>query len=272
MSISRVRSAGAALFVVLAAGLALLAAGDSAAQRIQRYEPDRPAGVAGRFDYYVLSLSWSPTYCAEQARAADDDQCRPRRERPFAFVLHGLWPQYERGFPEFCATRERPFVPQSVIDRMLDVMPARALIIHEYRKHGTCSGLDPNTYFAAARRLYEAVKIPQRFVNTDRDLVVEKQAVVDEFVAANPGLRPEHVAVTCGGAGNRLREVRICLTREGAFRPCGGNENPDRLCRSPRVYMPPVRYGGTRPDRAPLSPRPGEGILPGPVAPGVRNL
>ena len=54
----------------------------------------------GKFDFYVLALSWSPSFC-EQAgeRKRAQQQCG---ERPFSFVVHGLWPQYEKGFPEFC--------------------------------------------------------------------------------------------------------------------------------------------------------------------------
>jgi ribonuclease T2 len=244
----------------------------AAAQRVQPYEQGRPAGVAGRFDYYVLSLSWSPTYCAEQSNAQQDAQCRLRDGRRFAFVLHGLWPQYERGFPEFCPTGTSPFVPQGVIDRMLDIMPARPLVIHEYRKHGTCSGLEPRAYYDMARRLFERIKIPPRFVDPGRDQIIDTRAVVDEFTAANPGLMPENLAVTCGGTGNRMREVRVCFTRDGALRPCGVNEDARKLCRSPRVHVPPVRLGGGFDNRSPRPDQRGR-IIPGPVPPaGVRNL
>src|SRR5690606_775520 len=63
---------------------------------------------AGVFDYYSLVLSWSPTYCASAKSTEGEPQCR-RDARPYAFVLHGLWPQYERGYPEYCSTRDRPY-------------------------------------------------------------------------------------------------------------------------------------------------------------------
>ena len=87
-------------------------------------------GVPGRFDYYSLVLSWSPTFCAT-AQRPDEQQCNPRDGRRFAFVLHGLWPQYERGFPQDCPSASRPFVPQHTIDRMSGAMPSRGLIIHD---------------------------------------------------------------------------------------------------------------------------------------------
>ena len=61
---------------------------------------------AGRFDYYVLALSWSPTWCALDGDARGADQCDPRHD--FGWTLHGLWPQYEEGYPQDCATTARP--------------------------------------------------------------------------------------------------------------------------------------------------------------------
>ncbi|NJL42628.1 MAG: hypothetical protein HC935_03095 [Pseudanabaena sp. SU_2_4] len=48
-------------------------------------------GTPGKFDYYVLSLSWSPEYCASTSNP-DPNQCSQRR---YSLVVHGLWPQYE---------------------------------------------------------------------------------------------------------------------------------------------------------------------------------
>jgi len=200
---------------------------------------------AGVFDYYSLVLSWSPTYCSSVQSTEDDPQCR-RGARPYAFVLHGLWPQYERGFPEYCPTRERPYVPQAIIDRMLDIMPSPRLVIHEYRKHGTCTGLDPAGYYALSRRLYEKIRIPSLFISPPEPFFISPQQVVDEFIRANPGLKHEMIAVDCRGSGNRLREVRICFSREGNFRACGSNEYRG-ACRASRMYVPPVRGGSGAP-------------------------
>jgi len=202
---------------------------------------DQERNVPGRFDYYALVLSWSPTFCASLPRDRYEPQCHRRGGRPYAFVLHGLWPQHERGWPENCPTRARPFVPQPLIDSMLDIMPSSRLVIHEYRKHGTCSGLTPEGYYGLARRLYSSVTIPPRFVLPNNDFMVPPEAVVRAFVEANPTLRPDMIAVACGGPGNRLREVRICFSREGTPTRCGRNEDQDRLCRAPNMHVPPVR-------------------------------
>ena len=204
----------------------------------------------GVFDYYLLALSWSPTFCADVGDQRRDPQCSPRG-RPYAFVLHGLWPQYERGWPQDCNSPDRGYVPRPVASRMLDIMPSERLVFHEYRKHGTCSGLGVDGYFDLARRLHDKVRIPPRFVDlTDSRTTVSPGALMQDFMAANPGLEPDMIAVQCGGAGNRLREVRICFDKGGNFRACGRNENQARLCRAERMYVPPVRLGaGGRRDR-----------------------
>jgi ribonuclease T2 len=196
---------------------------------------------AGNFDYYSLVLSWSPTHCASPEGQDDDTQCARRDGRRYGFILHGLWPQYERGYPEDCPTRARPYVPQSVIDAMLDIMPSKGLIIHEYRKHGTCSGLSPDAYFQTARRFYASLKLPERFRSPSQPQFLDPRELVRDFVDVNPQLKPDMVAVACRGPGSRFREVRICFTKAGAFRSCGRNEEQGDLCRSSRMHIPPVR-------------------------------
>lgn len=248
---NRVTAAAAVLFAAFAAIL------PAAAQRAEQGGGRDGAHVAGVFDHYVLALSWSPTHCAEEGPRDGDPQCAPRPPRPYAFVLHGLWPQYERGWPEFCRTEARPFVPESVIARMLEVMPSRRLVIHQYRKHGTCSGLEPGAYFDLAKRTFQGVRIPDRFVNPAAPFTIGRTEVEDAFLAANPSLKPDMIAVSCGGSGNRLREVRICYGRDGAPRSCGGSLDQRRLCRADRLYVPPVRGGTASPAEGPKPLPPG---------------
>ncbi|WP_246252081.1 ribonuclease T2 [Ancylobacter pratisalsi] len=197
--------------------------------------PAWPAGEPGRFDHYVLTLSWSPTYC-ETAAQADPGQCD--RARPFAFVVHGLWPQYERGWPEFCR-KPAPFVPEPVLRGMLDIMPSRGLVLHQWRKHGTCSGLDANAYFGTVRRAFGEVTIPPQFRHLDTYRSVSPDDVEAAFRAANPGLAANMIAVDCDG--RRLTEVKICLDRRLDFAPCA--EVDRRACRASRIVMPPTRGG-----------------------------
>lgn len=200
----------------------------------------RSQAEAGSFDYYALVLSWSPTHCESPEGRGDHAQCAPHDGRRYAFILHGLWPQYQRGYPEDCPARTR-FVPQSVIDGMLDIMPSKGLIIHEYRKHGTCSGLSPDGYYETARRLFESIAIPERFRNPTTAQFLDPKDVVKAFAEANPKLDSDMIAVACRGPGSRLREVRICFSKDGAPRSCGANEHQERLCRGTRMHVPPVR-------------------------------
>lgn len=196
--------------------------------------------VPGQFDYYALVLSWSPSYCSDQGRD-DDVQCNRRDGRRYSFVLHGLWPQYDSGYPSNCRLPRRPFVPDPVINNMLDIMPSRGLVIHEYRTHGTCSGLNPVQYFALARRLFNGINIPERFNNPFESQILSAADVKRVFLQANPQFSPDMMTVVCGGAGGMLREVRLCLTRDGAPRRCGQNETRRNLCTANQVFVPPSR-------------------------------
>lgn len=197
----------------------------------------RHRNVAGQFAYYDLVLSWSPTYCETGGFKRRDPQCTSNR--PYGFVLHGLWPQHKKGWPQSCRLKKNPWVSREVIRSMLDIMPSKGLIIHEYKKHGTCTGLTPEGYYKLSRKLYNKIKIPPRYTNLQKPLLISPKQIEDDFLIANPELKPEMISIACGK--RRLREIRICFGRSGKLIPCGQNENQQRLCRQPKVYMPPVR-------------------------------
>jgi ribonuclease T2 len=233
-----------AILGTVALVMALALSEPASAQRYDRYDSDRDTRAgskAGSFDYYALVLSWSPTHCATLVRDDYEPQCHRRDGRRYNFVLHGLWPQYERGFPNDCYSGRRPFIADRVIEDVIDVMPSKPLIIHEYGKHGTCSGLEAARYFELGERLYRTVKIPQRYVNPFEDQTVAPEALIDEFLAENRQLKRDMIAVVCDGSRNRLKEVRICMSRDGTPRTCGKNENQRKLCSAATVYVPPVR-------------------------------
>lgn len=191
------------------------------------------AGASGRFDYYVLSLSWSPQHCAQTRPAANDPQCAvPRR---FGFVAHGLWPQYERGYPSSCATGAAP--DAALVDGMLDIMPSPTLVRHEWAKHGSCSGLDPAGYFATLRRAFRAVQIPERYRQPTGAFRVSPAEVRADFRRSNRDIDDAELAVLCSGP--YLQEVRICFDRDLRSRACGRDVR-DR-CRADAVTVRPVR-------------------------------
>ncbi len=183
----------------------------------------------GDFDYYVLVLGWAPTYCRTEGRLRNDAECDAGT--PHAFVLHGLWPQYDKGWPENCRTATRTWVPQAVIDDMRDIMPSKGLVIHEYRAHGTCSGLDPKQYFGIARELYERVTVPEPFRAPSAQVSLSADEIERDFLAANPWLKPDMISIGCRGAN--LLDIRVCFGRDLFPRACGSNEAEPALRREP---------------------------------------
>lgn len=187
----------------------------------------------GVFDYYLLALSWSPEYCAGPSGARDSVQCGQGRR--FGFIVHGLWPQYERGYPSDCQTAGP--VPDRLVQSMLPLMPSPKLIQHEWRKHGTCSGLDVNGYFQRVTHAFAAVKIPDDFRGPIRNIEVAPKTIKQKFAAANPAFPAQALRIQC--SGRYLSEVRVCLTKDLKGRPCG-NDVRD-TCRAASVIMRPVR-------------------------------
>ena len=192
----------------------------------------------GAFDYYVLSLSWSPSYCVARTVRRNDTQCAPGRR--FAFVVHGLWPQNETGWPERCPTGER-WVPDQRVSQMLDIMPSKGLITHEWKKHGTCSGLSQEDYFGLTRSLFAKLKIPARYLSPNNPVHVTPAQLITDFIKTNRGLAPDMLSLHCGNRRDtaNLRELRICFTKAGALRACG--QSNSRTCRAETLVLPPVR-------------------------------
>jgi ribonuclease T2 len=200
---------------------------------------DRRQNTPGQFDFYVLALSWSPSFCAaaqeRSSAAARQSQCA---ERAYAFVVHGLWPQYEAGFPEYCQV-PAPRLDRATVSSMMDLMPAPRLIFHEWDRHGTCSGLAPRAYFETVRKARAVVRIPDRFLALGEAVTVTPAEVEQAFIDANPGLTPSAISVGCDN--KRLKDVRVCIGRDFRFHDCGDVDR--RSCRRETVEMPPVRGG-----------------------------
>jgi len=211
---------------------------DQGGDEQQNRSAKRNRGGDSSFAYYSLVLSWSPSHCLRKDRAPAKLQCDSGK--PYSFVLHGLWPQHEKGWPEFCGGS--PKVSKRLLDSMLDIMPARGLVKHQYKKHGTCSGLSAKSYFDLSRSLFSRISIPDRYQDPEEFVVTNGRDMRDEFISANPGLKPEMFAVNCsGGNENRLKEVKICFDKTGNFLKCGKNEKTSRLCKGRKITVPPTR-------------------------------
>ncbi len=192
-------------------------------------------GARGKFDFYVLSLSWSPDYCASPAGARDRFQCAGPRK--YGFVVHGLWPQFERGWPEDCAT-DPMNLPAQLKRDVLEIMPSERLMNHEWRKHGTCSGLTPQQYFDSVLATWANVKIPDQLKSlTKAEVEFTPAELESKFTAANPGLKMNMVSVDC--TGRFLKEVQVCFDKNFKYRACSAQV--ERGCSVSKIIVRPIR-------------------------------
>ncbi len=187
---------------------------------------------AGDFDYYVLALSWSPTFCALEGEARDNPQC----DRPLGWVLHGLWPQYEDGWPSYCNTTARN-PSRGETAAMADIMGSGNSAWHQWKKHGRCSGLAPEDYFQLARLAYERITRPEILRRLDRPVRVPARVIEEAFLQDNPSLAPDMLTITC--QASRIQEARLCLTRDLEPRVCG--DDVIRDCTLGDALLDPIR-------------------------------
>ena len=188
----------------------------------------------GEFDYYVMALSWSPNWCAIEGDARGSDQCDARHDH--GCILHGLWPQYHRGWPAFCQTAERP--PSRAMTRdMADIMGTSGLAWHQWKKHGTCSGLSAPAYYALSREAYGRITRPEIFRKLDRAVKLPASVVEEAWLQANPDLEPDGITITC--KDGHIQEARICLSRTLDPVPCG--QDVVRDCQMRDALFTPVR-------------------------------
>jgi len=193
-----------------------------------------PAAMAADFDFYVLSLSWSPTWCGSHDADGHTPQCDGRRR--YGLVVHGLWPQGERGWPQDCPSSEPDRVPTSLLRGFFDIIPSVGLAGHEWRKHGTCSGLSQQRYFGQIRAAYSKVHLPPVIFNGSIDRKLKSGDIEDLLMRFNPGLPRNGISVSC--EDGQLSEIRICMTKSLDFRACGKAEQqscPQRTLTLPSI-------------------------------------
>jgi ribonuclease T2 len=187
---------------------------------------------AGDFDYYVLSLSWSPNWCAAEGDARGSPQCGRRA----GWVVHGLWPQFEQGWPSFCRTTARDPSRRETA-AMADVMGDGGNAWYQWQKHGRCSGLSAQGYFATVRAAHGTVSPPEVFTRIDRAFRLPASVVEEAFLEVNPGWTADMLTITC--RDGRIQEARLCLTRGLAPRRCGADVVRDCTLRD--AVMEPLR-------------------------------
>lgn len=188
---------------------------------------------AGDFDYYVLALSWTPSWCELEGDERNSPQCD--EDKDFGFTLHGLWPQYENGWPSYCRTIERD-PAQSLTIEMADIMGTSGLAWYQWKKHGRCSGLSAVEYYDTARKAYNSVTRPVVFRSLPKGLSVLPNVVKAAFLEKNEHIVSDGLAVTC--KSGMIQEVRICMTKDLDPRNCGTDALRD--CQF-SADMPPIR-------------------------------
>jgi ribonuclease T2 len=212
--------------------LAVLLLLNCAAPLARHHAHSQPAtGTPGQFDYYVLTLSWSPSYCLSHQQ--DRAQCGGRG---YGFVLHGLWPQYDAGnWLEFCGSNVT--LPPEAVQIGNSLFPNPKLMEHEWQRHGTCSGLDAVSYFRTADKALAAVRVPTEFEAPHSSQSMTGAQIASAFRKANPAIPADGLIVACGRG--ELNEVRVCLTRDLAPRSCG--QRARNSCPVAPVDVPAIR-------------------------------
>ncbi|MEO0390432.1 MAG: ribonuclease T2 [Pseudomonadota bacterium] len=189
---------------------------------------------AGVFDYYVMSLSWSPNWCALEGDARGSDQCDARHDH--GWILHGLWPQFHRGYPSYCPTSERNPTRRMTAE-MVDIMGTSGLAWHQWNKHGRCTGLSAPAYYELSRDAYARVTRPPILRQITEAMRLPAAVVEEAFMQANPGLEADAVTITC--RDGHIQEARVCLSKDLDFVPCGRDVVND--CTMTGAVFTPVR-------------------------------
>lgn len=196
--------------------------------------PVQAQDVPGEFDYYVLALSWSPNWCALEGDSRGAPQCD--EDADFGWVLHGLWPQYENGWPANCRHGYRN-PSRSDTRAQADLFGSSGSAWHQWNKHGSCSGMSPDGYYQLARLAYDNITRPEVFRRLEAPVTLPASLIQEAFMRDNEGLDPDEITITC--RSGRIQEVRICLTRDLEPRRCGNDVIHD--CSLDDALFDPIR-------------------------------
>jgi len=193
------------------------------------------AQEAASFDYYVFTLSWSPGFCDTGGADKSPTQCATGAGA--GFVVHGLWPNSSYGAnPENCQYGVRP--SQAAMAETAGVYPDEGLARYEYLKHGSCSGLDAEAYFAAVKALRDGIVVPEALKAPHQATTLAPDEIERAFVAANANLQLANMAITC--RNGELLDVRICVSKDlRAFANCP--KVSGHTCHASSITIAPLR-------------------------------
>jgi ribonuclease T2 len=183
------------------------------------------------FDYFLLTLSWAPEFCATNPNGRTSAECDPKKH--MGLVVHGLWPQYDNGrWPQDCAST--PPVASATVDHMMPIMPGTQLIQHEWAKHGTCSGLSTQDYFGEIEKLYNGLQVPDNFKKPSSSSEAVPADIEQKFAAANNAPKAAF-RISC--PQNDFSAVEICLAKNFQYQAC---PNTLKECRANKIEVRPV--------------------------------
>ena len=132
-------------------------------------------------------------------------------------MLHGLWPENTNGtYPEACSTAAGPSNPS----QYKDIYPDAGLLAHEWKEHGTCSGLSPDAFFQLSRKAEQSITIPANLATKQTPAQETPAQILGSFAAANAGDPIADFVMTCGN--NRLTAVQVCLDKNLKAMSCPG--------------------------------------------------
>ncbi|WP_282182289.1 ribonuclease T2 [Aliiroseovarius marinus] len=189
---------------------------------------------AGDFDYYILSLSWSPNWCATTGDQRGSEQCDPSRE--LGWVVHGLWPQYEDGWPSYCKTAVRA-PSRSMTAAQADLFGTGGAAWYQWKKHGSCAGIEADVYYDLVREAFGTVNRPEVFRKLTNSVRLPASVVEEAFLQANPDWHADMLTITC--KADRIQEARLCLTKDLEPRTCARDVVRD--CTAQRALLDPIK-------------------------------
>ena len=187
--------------------------------------------VAGAFDYYLLSLSVAPSFCALSPANQAKAECRNLTGAAFRqtpLTVHGLWPN--RAFvsvnrqPQHCPGPPLSPLPGDTQAQLQRFMPGGpGLAEHEWSRHGTCSGLSPDAYFGDLVHLAQSANSTIGGVFAAGGLFGHQVRIADLLAAVaarDPALSPA-IVVSCrvprgsnAGDGALIEEIRVVLSKD----------------------------------------------------------
>lgn len=227
----------------LATTVALLLASNSV-MALDANEEITPADNG--YQYLVYSVTWQPSFCKLKPETVGCDQ--PLQK----FLTHGIWPysdgtsQKTNRHPAFCNTSPscKSTAECEISDGALDQIvqnPQIAELVtaepkqmfqHEWKKHGTCSGMSEKDYFSDIVNLRKVVIYDEKKF----DSWVGKNVPFDELKTAFPS----NTSFRCFTQANKqyLHEVFYRINADGS-----PYEKDEALqigipCKAQKTYIP----------------------------------